>query len=190
MCGECRKFVSVNADGVAFDHTYLSSARYRDISDPEECWQYFWAAICAPDGDADLDLIKAELCDYHTMLHEVALVYDHVTNSHISKPNTSATAVIGEFDAFVERLIAEAVEDVAVGEMDHPRADVLSRVAWAEWRAERSDKQADYWHAEYDRVLAEKESELRRVLEISSCDDDDEREWSAGEIDWAGSPGV
>ena len=75
-----------------------------EYSSSEECWQHFWAPICTHDGKIDIDLIKTELYDYQAILHEVALVYDHVTNGHISKPNTPAAAVIGEFDAFVERL--------------------------------------------------------------------------------------
>lgn len=75
----------------------------------EQVFQEFWAEIVQSNGVLDVDQVKRELFDYHAMLKEVPKVYDVVTGGRISKPNTSATAVIGEFEALIEREIQEAL---------------------------------------------------------------------------------
>lgn len=57
-----------------------------------------WLPIVAPNGQWDLDQVKRELHDYSMLLGEVPLVYDHVTNGRVSKPNTLASAVIDQHD--------------------------------------------------------------------------------------------
>lgn len=57
----------------------------------------FWTNWVYPDG-AKPEEIQNELLDYYTFMEDVALVYDRITNGRISKPNTSAVAVISEFE--------------------------------------------------------------------------------------------
>ena len=57
----------------------------------------FWSNVVYPEGSTP-EQIQAELTDYLTILHEVCTVYDHVTGGRISKANTCADAVIGEFN--------------------------------------------------------------------------------------------
>lgn len=68
----------------------------------------FWLPIIKPGGVWDYDAILTELADYRTLLAEVPLVYCHVTGGQISKPNTIASAVISEADAYYERWAKEA----------------------------------------------------------------------------------
>lgn len=63
----------------------------------EEC-ERFWADIIFPEGQIDLAQVLAELHDYRVVLHEVSKVYCHVTGGLLSKPNTSAGAIIGAAD--------------------------------------------------------------------------------------------
>lgn len=55
--------------------------------------------------------IIAELHDYRMILAEVPLVYDHVTGGRISKPNTSARAVIAVADDHLTELVEEEVKE-------------------------------------------------------------------------------
>jgi hypothetical protein len=86
--------------------------RMRDTPHPnsevEKDWQEFWLTWTFSEGYT-LNDIKAELCDYHMFLQEVAKVYSAVTADRVSKPNTKAEAVIGEYQAVLSDLIDEAV---------------------------------------------------------------------------------
>lgn len=64
----------------------------------EQTWNEFWRPVLYKDrnGSAalDMDAVKREMYDYHVMMREVSEVYDTLTRGRISKPNTSARAVI------------------------------------------------------------------------------------------------
>src|SRR6476646_3900941 len=60
--------------------------------------EQFWGPIITPNGRLDLDQVKRELHDYHTLLEEVPKVYCELTGGAISKPNTAADAVIAMHD--------------------------------------------------------------------------------------------
>lgn len=61
----------------------------------EVVYNKFWREIVErPDGTLDIDQIKRELYDYRDLLHEVPKVYMEITNGVISKPNTTASAVL------------------------------------------------------------------------------------------------
>jgi hypothetical protein len=62
--------------------------------DVQALWDDFWSPIVAPGGVLDIRLVMRELADFKMMIGEVPKVYDEATNGRISKPNTSATAVI------------------------------------------------------------------------------------------------
>lgn len=65
----------------------------------ETIWREFWLPIVGlSDGSIDMNQVKRELHDCHLYVTEVPKVYDHVTAGRISKPNTSAHAVISEHD--------------------------------------------------------------------------------------------
>lgn len=67
--------------------------------DYEKDWQGFWLPIVTNDkGEVDMVQIKKELSDYHTFMGTASKVYMHVTDGKISKINTTAEAIIGEFD--------------------------------------------------------------------------------------------
>lgn len=81
-----------------------------DVLDPEveKTWKEFWASIIEDEnGNVSLDQIKRELSDYHVVLHEVARAYDHITNGHISKPNTAHRFVID----FYEKAVNQGIKD-------------------------------------------------------------------------------
>jgi hypothetical protein len=83
------------------------------MSEPEveQIFDEFWRDIVMPNGVLDLDQVKRELFDYHMILGEVPKVYDAVTGGRISKPNTVADAVIGEFESYLERQIEDAMRE-------------------------------------------------------------------------------
>lgn len=76
-----------------------------------------WHWLYKEDGSIDEDAMLREISDYEFVLLEVPKVYCHVTGGRISKPNTHASAVIGEVDEQVDQGIEkakrEAVEECA-----------------------------------------------------------------------------
>lgn len=55
--------------------------------------------------------VKRELYDYSILLDHVPKVYSEVTGGRVSKPNTTAGAVIGEYEEHVKKLCDQAIED-------------------------------------------------------------------------------
>lgn len=92
--------------------------------DVEAAFSEFWQSIVMPDGEWDLAQVKRELHDYRDLLHEVPLVYSDVTGGMISKPNTSASAVIavadGKRDEWMLERVREEIE--AIEDEDGPQA--------------------------------------------------------------------
>lgn len=95
----------------------------------ESVWATFWHPIMAeaerkgmhePGYDVNahivsnavMEQIKKELFDYHTLLDYVPKVYDEVTDGRISKPNTTADAVIGVYQERLQEAINEALVEV------------------------------------------------------------------------------
>lgn len=68
------------------------------MKDYEKTYEDFWKKICQPNGELDMDAVKRELHDYHTLLENVPKVYDHVTGGRVSKPNTDPAVVMSEAD--------------------------------------------------------------------------------------------
>ena len=74
----------------------------------EKVWENFWKEIvCRPDGEIDIDQLKLELFDYYVIFSEVSKVYDELTGSRISKPNTYAYEVISRANEYMEELWEE-----------------------------------------------------------------------------------
>lgn len=66
----------------------------------ERVWEEFWRDIVTDHGEPNLDLIKRELFDYHTALHEVPKVYDAITHGRFTKPNTTAQVILDCVEEF------------------------------------------------------------------------------------------
>lgn len=64
----------------------------------EEVYKDFWKPLVEIDGEINVEAVKNELHDFHHMLEEVPKVYMEVSGGRISKPNTYAFEVIGEFN--------------------------------------------------------------------------------------------
>lgn len=77
----------------------------------EEVWNTFWKDLIAPNGVIDAQAVKNELRDYYVFLDEAAKVYFEVTGGRISKQNTTADAVIGQYQEELERDIQRAIKD-------------------------------------------------------------------------------
>jgi hypothetical protein len=90
----------------------------RTDPDVERVWREFWADIVAPGGQLDLEQVKRELYDFSHLLDNVPKVYMAVTGGMVSKPNTDASAVIGEFEESDNRRCEEAVADEASAALD------------------------------------------------------------------------
>ena len=94
--------------------------------DPEILQIYldFWRPLVAPQGVVDMTQVLKELYDYRTLMKSASLVYDAVTCGRISKVNTIPSAVIAEFEDYVDRQITWALEDQQEGkEMINDRCD-------------------------------------------------------------------
>ena len=87
---ETKEFDSTTPNGQLMVAVCGEIIKYMEAGD-------FWSNIVYPEG-ATPEQIQAELTDYLTILHEVCIVYDHVTGGRISKPNTLADEVIGQFN--------------------------------------------------------------------------------------------
>lgn len=69
------------------------------IDEVEENFNTFWKDIVTnADGTLNLQAVKNELFDYSQYMHETSIVYDTITRGRVSKPNTTASAVIGEYN--------------------------------------------------------------------------------------------
>lgn len=77
----------------------------------EECWEQFWKEIVFPGGKLDLEQIKKELHDFHTLIDNVSLVYDHITCGRISKPLTDPKIVIDEAESIYQDGLRLAQKD-------------------------------------------------------------------------------
>ena len=86
-------------------------------------YEEFWKDLVETDGVLDLDKIQRELSDYHFMLEEVPKVYCSVSGGMISKPNTYAFEVIGEFD---KRFDDKEITKDDVGDMIKTATDLDS----------------------------------------------------------------
>lgn len=82
----------------------------------------FWADLVETDGQLDLDKVARELSDYRVLMDNASEVYDALAN--LSKPNTSAHAVISE--AYSRR---EAAIEEATKEAEAERDEALARTA-------------------------------------------------------------
>lgn len=75
------------------------------MTDYEKTYETFWKPILEDEkGWLNMDQLKRELHDYRCFMEEVSKVYDQITGGRISKPNTSAEAVISEADAHYAKL--------------------------------------------------------------------------------------
>ena len=66
--------------------------------DYNETYARFWAGIIDAPGVDREDKIRRELHDYTFLMEQVPSVYDAVSGGRISKPNTMAFEVIGQFE--------------------------------------------------------------------------------------------
>jgi hypothetical protein len=75
----------------------------------DKVFKEFWVPIIhdMENGRLNLEQLKKELFDYYNIMDNVGKVYMEVTGGKISKPNTDASCVIGEFYAHIDELIKE-----------------------------------------------------------------------------------
>lgn len=91
--GNIKTSFSIIRDDLSKLYDAITNPEVEEILDGTD----FWVNWVYPDG-ANPEEIKNELLDYNMILHNASKVYDHVTKGRISKPNTHAEAVIGEFE--------------------------------------------------------------------------------------------
>lgn len=78
----------------------------------EKVWREFWAPILTDeDGNVDLELVKAELFDWHFAMGQVSQVYSTITNGTLSKPNYYASGVISAYEEVQEEDFRRRLED-------------------------------------------------------------------------------
>lgn len=74
---------------------------------PETVWTEFWKPIVAPDGEINMEQLKAELYDFWTALQEVSSVYCHITGNKLSKITYKSEVVCQYADQHYEDLYTE-----------------------------------------------------------------------------------
>ena len=79
--------------------------------DPDQVWHEFWAPIVMKGDQLDVEQVKLELFDYHTLLTEAKKVYMYITGGRLSKPNTAAFHIIAAHDEAVKNAYDEGVRD-------------------------------------------------------------------------------
>ena len=79
----------------------------------DKVFNEFWVPIIfdLDNGRLNLEQLKKELFDYSILMDNVPKVYMEITRGRISKPNTLADAVIGEYNNHVQELIDEAIKE-------------------------------------------------------------------------------
>lgn len=75
----------------------------KEERDYKKVYENFWKDLVEENGVLDKDKVMRELSDYEFMLDQVPKVYCEVTGSRISKPNTYAYEVIGQFNELFDR---------------------------------------------------------------------------------------
>lgn len=61
----------------------------------EKHYQEFWKPIVEnPDGSLNIEQVKKELSDFKMVMDGASKVYDQITGSRISKPNTDPDTVL------------------------------------------------------------------------------------------------
>lgn len=81
--------------------------------DVEHSWHTFWRDIILDeDGEIDVDQLKRELSDFHYMIDNTTRVFSEVSGHRISKPNTHADAVIGEYNNQLQEHYQFAKDDI------------------------------------------------------------------------------
>lgn len=79
--------------------------------DYEQVWNEQWKELCTnEDGSLNLDQIQRELYDYSFMLDQVPIVYCEVAG--LSKPNTYASAIIGEYENRMNEYFKDYVKEI------------------------------------------------------------------------------
>ena len=67
-------------------------------SEVEKVWQEFWKDIvCDKNGNIDLEQIKKELYDFHTVMQEVPKVYSEITGGLLSYVTYPAETVLSVY---------------------------------------------------------------------------------------------
>jgi hypothetical protein len=83
------------------------------MTDYEKTYEEFWKPIVeTPEGEPIFDQIQRELHDFSTLMHNVSLVYEHVTGGQVSKPLTDPEVVKTMADDHYREIC-----DLEIGEM-------------------------------------------------------------------------
>lgn len=74
--------------------------------------KYFFSHVYNEDGSLNEEKVLAELSDYLRTMENASEVYYAITGGVLSKPNYTASAVLGVHEEFIETLIRESVSEV------------------------------------------------------------------------------
>lgn len=123
----------------------------------------------APDPGKPLaQRIRDELHDFQTVIEEVSKVYCDLTRGRLSKPNTLASAVIGEVQEIQSQDIDEAIAEAVEEATDELRTQLKAALQ------ERDNLSADYgallkesnrFEEERDRLRAALEDARQRLID-------------------------
>ena len=81
-------------------------------SSVNQVYNEFWKPILFKDGMIDVDQLKKELYDFHTLIDNVSKVYCHITGNQVSKSLTDPDVVCSLADEYYNEIYLEHIEDM------------------------------------------------------------------------------
>ncbi len=84
------------------------------MEDYEKEYEDFWKDIIEnKDGSINLDQLKRELFDYSYLINNIPKLYDEITGSCISKPNTHIKHVIQKVNERISDAYQEGFDEAS-----------------------------------------------------------------------------
>ncbi len=78
----------------------------------EQVYNDFWKGIVEDEnGNVNMDQVKRELYDFHVLIGNIPIIFDHVTGGGCSKPMTKPEVVIALHDDYMKQQIDFYIED-------------------------------------------------------------------------------
>lgn len=84
----------------------------KELRDFNADWDNFWKEIvCNEDDTINVEQLKKELSDFSLLMHNVSIVYCHVTGNAISKPLTDPETVCAVSDDSYKQAVIEQAHE-------------------------------------------------------------------------------
>lgn len=97
----------------------------------DKVFDEFWIGIVTDDqGSLDVEKVKAELSDFHTVIEQVTDVYLNITNGKFSKLTYDSDVIVSEVEKLQSKEISEAATEAVKNEKEEILAYLESRTEY------------------------------------------------------------